>query len=41
VAGSMHQMEKSCQLGLKPACIIVALSRQNKLSQQQHKNVSP
>jgi len=35
MAGSIQQMEKSCQLGLKQACIIVALN------QQQHKNVSP
>ena len=33
--GAIQQMEKSCQLALKQACIIVALS------QQQHKNVSP
>jgi tetratricopeptide (TPR) repeat protein len=41
MAGSMQQMEKSCQFGLKEACIIVALNRQNKLSQQQPKDVSP
>lgn len=35
MAGSIQLMEKSCQLGLQQACIIVALS------QQQHKNVSP
>jgi tetratricopeptide (TPR) repeat protein len=35
MAGSTQQMEKSCQLGLKQACIIVAVR------QQQHKNVSP
>lgn len=32
---SIQQMEKSCQLGLKLACVIVTLR------QQQHKNVSP
>jgi tetratricopeptide (TPR) repeat protein len=41
MAGSMQQMEKSCQFGQKEACIIVALNRQNKLSQQQPKVVSP
>lgn len=35
MAGSIQLMEKSCQLGLKQACIIVTLH------QQQHKNVSP
>jgi len=35
MAGSIQQMEKSCQLGLQQACLIVALN------QQQHKNVSP
>ena len=35
MAGSMQQMEKSCQLGLQQACIIVTLR------QQQHKNVLP
>ncbi len=39
--GSIQQMEKSCQLGLKQACIIVAVNQQKKLSQQQHKNVAP
>ncbi|RFC36820.1 MAG: Tetratricopeptide repeat-containing protein [Candidatus Nitrotoga sp. SPKER] len=34
-AGAIQQMEKSCQLGLQKACVIVALS------QQQHKNDSP
>ncbi|BBJ24750.1 tetratricopeptide repeat protein [Candidatus Nitrotoga sp. AM1P] len=34
MTGSIQQMEKSCQLGLQQACVIVALS-------QQHKNVSP
>lgn len=34
MAESIQQMEKSCQLGLQQACVIVALS-------QQHKNVSP
>ena len=35
MVGSVQQMEKSCQLGLKQACIIVALH------QQQQKNISP
>jgi len=35
MVGSIQQMEKSCQLGLKQACIIVTLR------QQQHKKVSP
>ena len=35
MAGSIQQMEKSCQLGLQQACIIVAVS------QQQQKNISP
>lgn len=35
MAGSIQQMEKSCQLGLKEACIIVALN------QRQQKNISP
>ena len=35
MAGAIQQMEKSCQLGLQQACVIVALS------QQQHKSVSP
>ena len=34
-AGSVQQMEKSCQLGLKQACIIVALN------QRQQKNTPP
>lgn len=35
MAGAIQQMEKSCQLGLKQACIIVALKR------QQHEKISP
>lgn len=35
MVGAIQQMEKSCQLGLQKACVIVALS------QQQHKNDSP
>ncbi|CAH1903804.1 TPR_REGION domain-containing protein [Candidatus Nitrotoga sp. HW29] len=35
MTGAIQQMEKSCQLGLKQACIIVALNR------QQHEKVSP
>jgi len=34
MAGSIQQMEKSCQLGLQQACVIVAVS-------QQQKNISP
>ena len=34
-AGSVQQMEKSCQLGLKQACIIVALN------QRQQKDTPP